>query len=294
MQTHHRSLRTFCTAAEHLSFKKAANELCLTPSAVSHQISELEEQLGTKLFRRLTRSVSLTNEGSILFEQIDSHLKAIDRATEDIRRATAQQPLLMQMPEFFASELLMPKVSAFSEAYPEIDLHLEGLGVNDAPNPAADISMVLSRKTPNGFKTTRLFPVRYVPACSGRLHAAWQDKSIDGLEAIKKSTLLLHKARPQAWEHWAESAGVGDISPRKIIYVDSMFALSRAAEKSVGIALMPLPVSQGWFDTGSLVALHEFQLVTQDYYWLILNAHCNKKPALVFWRWLIDTFQQPE
>ena len=67
MQTQHRGLRTFCTAAEHLSFKKAANELSLTPSAVSHQISDLEEDLGTKLFKRLTRSISLTQDGSHLY-----------------------------------------------------------------------------------------------------------------------------------------------------------------------------------------------------------------------------------
>lgn len=292
MQTQHRSLRTFCTAAEHLSFKKAANELCLTPSAVSHQISDLEEELGTKLFKRLTRSISLTQDGSHLYEEINPYLRAIDQATRKIREQKTRHPLLVQMPEFFASELLMPRMRRFSDTYPDIDLQIEGLGITDDVNPAADINIVLSRKTPDAIKVAKLFPIRYVPACSQQQKKKWEMEGITELAAIRSATILLHKARPNAWEQWAEHAGVTDLRPKKIIYVDSMFALSRAAEQSVGIALMPLPVSQDWFDSGSLVALHEFSLVTEDYYWLVLNGNSNKNISLIFWHWLIETFNQ--
>ena len=290
MQTQHRGLRTFCTAAEHLSFKKAANELSLTPSAVSHQISDLEEDLGTKLFKRLTRSISLTQDGSHLYREINPYLRAIDDATTKIRKQNTRYPLLVQMPEFFASELLMPRMNEFSEVYPDIDLRVEGLGITDDPNPAADINIVLSRKTPNAIKVAKLFPIRYIPACSLEQKEKWELEGITELAAIKKATILLHKARPNTWEQWAENAGVAGLRPKKIIYVDSMFALSRAAEQGVGIALMPLPVSQDWFDSGSLVALHESHLVTEDYYWLILNGNSNRKISLVFWHWLIKTF----
>ena len=290
MQTQHRGLRTFCTAAEHLSFKKAANELSLTPSAVSHQISDLEEELGTKLFKRLTRSISLTQDGSHLYREINPYLRAIDNATTKIRRQKTRYPLLVQMPEFFASELLMPRMNEFSEAYPDIDLRIEGIGITDDLNPAADINILLSRKTPNAIKVAKLFPIRYIPACSREQKKKWELEGISELAAIKKATILLHKARPNAWEQWAGNAGVVGLRPKKIIYVDSMFALSRAAEQSVGIALMPLPVSQDWFDSGSLVALHESHLVTEDYYWLVLNGNSNRKISLVFWHWLIKIF----
>lgn len=290
MQTQHRGLRTFCTAAEHLSFKKAANELSLTPSAVSHQISDLEEELGTKLFKRLTRSISLTQDGSHLYREINPYLRAIDNATTKIRRQKTRYPLLVQMPEFFASELLMPRMNEFSEAYPDIDLRIEGIGITDDLNPAADINILLSRKIPNAIKVAKLFPIRYIPACSREQKKKWELEGISELAAIKKATILLHKARPKAWEQWAKNAGVEGLRPKKIIYVDSMFALSRAAEQGVGIALMPLPVSQDWFDSGSLVALHESHLVTEDYYWLILNGNSNRKISLVFWHWLIKTF----
>ncbi len=292
MQTPHRSLRTFCTAAELLSFKKAANELCLTPSAVSHQINDLEEELGTRLFKRLTRSVSLTQDGSHLYTEINPYLRAIDEATNKIRKKKTRHPLLVQMPEFFASELLMPRMSGFSDTYPDIDLQIEGQGITDDPNPGADINIVLSRKTPNAIKVEKLFPISYVPACSLKLKDRWEGEGLTELAAIQKATILLHKARPNAWRQWATNAGVLDLQPKKIIYVDSMFALSRAAEQSVGIALMPLPVSQDWFDSGSLVALHDSHLETEDYYWLVLNGNSNKKIALTFWHWLIETFNK--
>ena len=292
MQTHHRGLRTFCSAAQHLSFKKAANELSLTPSAVSHQISDLEEALGTKLFKRMTRRISLTHDGSVLYGEINHYLRAIDEATNKIRKQATRHPLLVQMPEFFASELLMPRMSRFSDAHPSIDLQIEGLGITDDHNPAADINIVLSRKTPKAIKVAKLFPIRYVPACSLAQKEKWEHEGIKELAAIRRATILLHKARPDAWNQWAENAGIADLRLKKIIYVDSMFALSRAAEQSVGIALMPLPVSQDWFDSGSLVALHDSHLVTEDYYWLVLNGNSNKRVALTFWHWLIDTFNQ--
>jgi len=194
------------------------------------------------------------------------------------------------MPEFFASELLIPRMNGFSEAHPDIDLQIEGLGITDDVNPEADINIVLSRKTPNARKVAKLFPISYIPACSAKQKHRWEAEGASELGAIKKATVLLHKARPKAWEQWAENAGVADLRPKKIIYVDSMFALSRAAQQSVGIALMPLPVSQEWFDSGSLVALHKSQLVTEDYYWLTLNGNSNRKIALLFWHWIMETF----
>lgn len=118
-----RGLHTFCAAAENLSFKKTANELCLTPSAVSHQISELEDYLGTQLFKRKTRSIALTNDGSLLYEEVSPYLKAIDLATEKIRQSRKRYALQVQMPEFFASELLMPHISEFTSLHTDIDLH---------------------------------------------------------------------------------------------------------------------------------------------------------------------------
>ena len=107
------------------------------------------------------------------------------------------------------------------------------------------------------------------------------------------STLMLHKARPYAWHQWAENAGLSKLSPRKIIFVDSMFALARAAEQGVGIALLPLPVSQDWLNTGSLIPLHTNHLVTEDFYWILINGNSSRqRSALLFFQWMLDKFQK--
>ncbi len=288
-----RGLRTFCLAAQHLSFKKAADELCLTASAVSHQISDLEEELGVKLFTRLTRSIELSDKGNLFYEEIAPYLQAIDDAAIKLKKNANRIPLLVQMPEFFASELLMPIISGFSDKHQDIDLRIESTDSSNKSNPDADINIVLSRNTPSAAYVEKLFPIRYIPACSRALYADWSKKGFTGIDAINVSTILLHKARPHAWTRWARHAGIGNMKPKQIIFVDSMFALARAAEQGVGIALVPMPVSKAWFDSGALVPLHKTALVTEDYYWMTLSDQTkNKHAANTFWQWIGENLQQ--
>jgi len=293
MQIQHRGLRTFCTAAELLSFKEAANELCLTASAVSHQISDLEDDLGTKLFQRKTRSIALTNEGCRLFEEIHPYLEAIDLALDSVKKSSVKQQLLIQMPEFFASELLIPRISEFSEQHESIDLRIESMETSETLNPIADINIVLSQHTPPASHVKKLFPISYIPACSRKQVQEWKNKGIDPIDAVESATILLHKARPNAWSQWAKRAGISRRKTKQIIFVDSMFALARAAEKGVGVALVPMPVSHAWFDTGALVPLHETNLVTKDYYWMVLNDNSkDNKSVNVLWDWIAKIFSE--
>ncbi len=288
-----RGLRTFCAAAQHLSFKQAAAEQCLTASAVSHQISDLESQLGTRLFERMTRSVALTDAGIQFYEEVLPCLLAIDEAANKIKKSTTRVPLLVQMPEFFASELLMPIIGAFSDTHLDIDLRIESMDSSSVLNPQADINIVLSRHPPIATQVEKLFPIRYIPACSRQMHDEWLRKGFTGIDSINVATILLHKARPDAWRRWAKHAGITNMKPKQIIFVDSMFALARAAEQSVGIALMPMPVSKSWFDSGALVPLHETNLVSKDYYWMSLNDDTkNQKGAEIFWQWIRENLRQ--
>lgn len=295
MRKNTRGLYVFCSAAQNLSFKNAATDLFLTPSAVSHQISELEEYLGAKLFKRSARSISLTPEGEVFYQKIAPLLNAIDDATENFREAEHRNPLQVQMPEFFASELLMPQIKTFTAKHKEIDLQITGIGISEESNPDADIRILLTRKTPCAQQVARLFAIQYVPVCnSGRFDITNADEEA-AVDLIQNSTLLLHKARPHAWTQWADNAGVSRPKSTDVIYVDSMFALARAAERGVGIALLPLPVSQDWLDSGALVALHSKYLVTEDYYWITINGNPNqRKSCLLFFQWMLRTFQKEE
>ena len=160
MRKNLRWLYTFCTVARVLNYKRAAEELFLTPSAISHQMSELELQLGAKLFQRTTRSMVLTSEGLKLYQKVLPHLQAIDLATQEVSGPKAKQHLHVQLPEFFASELLMPAIPEFASNNKNIELQIEGADINENKNPKADVTILLNQNKPKAKRTFPLFPIR--------------------------------------------------------------------------------------------------------------------------------------
>ena len=141
-----RLLRAFCLAARHSSFKDAADRLALTPSAVSHQVKELEEQLGVTLFERRTRSVVLTPVGRQLLDDLEPALWRSSAAIERTRNTSgARRQLTIVMPPFFASELFAPRLPDFHARHPGIDIQVD----THDPRPGqhsgfSDVSIVLA------------------------------------------------------------------------------------------------------------------------------------------------------
>ena len=121
-----RGLRAFCAAARHLSFKAAAEELCVTPSAVSHQVKALEERLQAALFERRTHELALTHLGVELRAQVEPLLCELDNVTARFeQRAGRRRVLRISVTPFFASELLVPHLSGFAERHRAIDIRVE-------------------------------------------------------------------------------------------------------------------------------------------------------------------------
>ena len=112
-----KNLRAFCVAARQLSFKFAADELCLTPSAVSHQMKELETILGMRLFERRTRALELTAAGQRLLEEVEPLLEGLDRALAQLARHDGRETLRVRAPALFANELLIPRLEEFCGAH---------------------------------------------------------------------------------------------------------------------------------------------------------------------------------
>ena len=109
-----KAIKTFQIAARHSSFAVAADELCITPSAVSHQIKTLETQLGLPLFSRSARALALTDAGSRYLEQIDDLFMRLESVTEQLRARFGRTSVRLHVPAYFASEMLLPRLSEFS------------------------------------------------------------------------------------------------------------------------------------------------------------------------------------
>src|SRR5262245_676997 len=153
-----RNLRAFCVAARHRSFKFAADELFLTPSAVSHQMNALEDSLGVRLFERTTRAIGLTTAGHTLLAEIGPLLRARHGNLAQIARRNGRHTLRVLLPPFFASELFIPRLTSFCAAHPEIDMQIDTSDPRPSMHPAtADVSILLSDEVPQGLKVSKLF-----------------------------------------------------------------------------------------------------------------------------------------
>jgi LysR family glycine cleavage system transcriptional activator len=288
IQTPIRGLRSFCVASKCLSFKHAAAQLFLTPSAVSHQIKQLEEQLGFVLFKRGTRSIELTSSGKQFYQSIQPIIHQLESTISEFTHNQQNKTIVISLPEFFASELFIPRLSEWSEQNPGINLQLETVKSGSEPSQVADLSIVLANGKPNASIVHELFPVRYAPACNKKLYKKL--KNI-GVSALRSTPLILHRSRPWSWHQWADNVNIDDFDPKQIIQFDSMFGVARAAQQGMGIALVPLPISKTWFSEQLLVKLFDEELNTNDRYYLIQHENMESKTELtLFANWVKETF----
>ncbi len=284
-----RGLAVFCLAARQLSFKAAAEQLYITPSAVSHQIKALEEQLGTMLFERRTRAVALTAAGSQLFRRVDPLLRELERATAGFTGTARRRVLRLSLLPFFASELFIPLLDRFPHQDMSLDLHLDDNDIRESVQlTSADAAIPLLSTPPDDTCAFELFQLRLVPACSSALAERCAPL---GPEALRRETLLVHKSRPHAWQDWMAAEGLVHADDARTIYLDSMYAVARAAERGLGIALVPVPLSNAWFRSGALVRILDGELVTGDRYYFIHRPEDEQDADIVALRkWVIDTF----
>lgn len=288
IQTPIRGLRSFCVAAKCLSFKHAASQLFITPSAVSHQIKQLESQLSITLFKRSTRSIELTSAGKQFYQSIHPIIHQLESTISEFTHKQQNKTIIISLPEFFASELFIPRLSEWSAINPDINLQLETIKAGNEHTQVADLSIVLASGKPNASIVHELFPIRYVPACNKALYKKLKSK---GFSALSNTPLILHRSRPWSWHQWADNVGIEDFDPKQIIQFDSMFGVARAAQQGMGVALIPLPMSKTWFSEQFLIRLFDEELNTRDRYYLIQHENMeNNEDLLRFANWVQQTF----
>jgi len=277
-------LRTFQVVAKLQSFKAAADELCITASAVSHQIKLLEDQLGVVLFERGAHSLALTAAGSHFLDNIEALFSRLETAIEQLRNRFSRSVLRLHVPSFFASELLVPHLADFSNAQPDIDLQIATRVTPDEEHPEdADISIVVGKGTWPDVQATHLFPQTFVPAGQPDL---LRNKQINTAADFVNQVLVADRSRPDLWDQWAAMFGVGALRPKQLIHFDSMSAVVQAAEQGVGIALVSAPLAAARFAAGTLRKIVPNELTTGESYYLIARRNAALRAdvqSLVDW-----------
>ena len=161
------ALKAFEAAARHQKFSKAADELCLTPPAVSRHIRLLEINLGTQLFERAHRAVRLTDEGQRLFKAVSMGLSHICEVAQTIRQDKNSGKLTIAIPTSFADMFLMRRIGEFCARYPEYGLHI--VASEHGPDPDQDkfdIAILADHRQSTDLKSQHLFTEEAYPVCS--------------------------------------------------------------------------------------------------------------------------------
>lgn len=257
-------------------------------------MKELEEVMGVRLFERKTRALALTTAGHTLLDEIAPLLDMMDRSLAQFSRRNRRRNVRVRLPPFFASELFVPRLESFFALHPGIDIQVDTVDPWPSEHPlSADVSIVLTNTKPQGVKAVRLFPVTLAAVCARGFAASVARL---GREAFRETALIVQKARPFAWSNWANELGLDTPEPRNIIELDTMFSVVRAAERGIGIALVPEILCDAWFRSGALVRLFSLQLATDDAYFLVSRLKDADKPEVTaITDWTLGQFcQQPE
>jgi LysR family glycine cleavage system transcriptional activator len=284
-------LKTFQIAASRLSFKAAAEELFITPSAVSHQIKTLEEQLGVTLFERGAHSLTLTEAGRNYLRHLNSMFARLETVTEQLRARYGRGVVRLHVPPFFATEMLLPKLNSLLAAQPDTDVHIATVQALESHPADADVSIVVNAVPEDGLTCHKLFSQSFVVACAPALLAR---KPIQTTADLNRHTLIAHEARRDGWERWAETVGV-ELRPKNVIRFDTMSAAAQAAEHGVGVALVSTRLSADRFQQGSLTRLFDAELKTGESYFLLFRPEDASRPevrGLV--DWLLAEFRSEE
>ncbi|MFJ3077084.1 DNA-binding transcriptional regulator DsdC [Pseudomonas sp. NPDC087029] len=291
---HLANLHTFLVAARHLSFARAADELCLTASAVSHRIARLEAELALKLFQRLPRQVLLTEDGERIYRSMQ---QAMDTLSEALQARSDEQvagQLTFHVRPSVAQCWLVPKLADFSARYPDIQLDVRvGNERIDYRTRQVDLLLCYSDGDHPGLVSTRLMAERIAPVCSA--HYARQQGLSNRPDALRGSTLLHdvaawdNAAFDAEWQLWRRATGWPEVQAARFLTFDRSDLCSLAAVHHAGIAMGREQLVREQLADGQLVLpFGDFLTVGKHGYYLVHPAHAPMPRRLqVLIEWLL-------
>lgn len=284
------SLRVFQVAARELSFKRAAAELNVTPSAISHQIKGLEQQLDLNLFRRLNRSLSLTTAGEDLLQAVELHLSQLQRAVDQVSRRHSAPSLRAHILPFMATEIVIPKLYEFQQDHPELELRIETSYSSSDLHTLSDCDLGVRFGTGNwpGLMAEKLMDLRITPVCSPEFQ---QQHQMQSLEDIRGKTLINLPMEPNPWQRLAEETGIAPLPAHQEITLDNYLSNLTAAEQNLGLALGLLPMAFPMLQKHRLIAPFDVHFSIDESYWVVYRPQDAQRPEVQkFKHWLIGLF----
>lgn len=302
------ALRAFEAAARHLSVKKAAIELNVTPAAVSHQIRMLEDYLGVQLFHRYNRALELTDAARASLPKLREGFDCLVQAVERLRSHVSGGVLTVSAAPSFAARWLMPRLHRFIAAHPEVDVRVSARmrrvsvdGKGDVAERAtveawlddSDIAILYGRGHYPALWVKKLLDLTLAPICSPKLlqHAEHPLKTPADLAhhmLLHDDTGDLYDNNP-FWDVWLRAADVHGVDARRGPHFSHAVLAFEAAIDAVGVvASMPVLAAED-IAAGRLVVPFELRVSLESAYYLVCHESASTRPAVALFRdWLLD------
>ncbi|WP_248749807.1 DNA-binding transcriptional regulator DsdC [Pseudomonas sp. MWU15-20650] len=292
---HLSNLHTFLVAARHLSFARAAQELCLTASAVSHRIARLEEELSLKLFNRLPRRVELTADGERIFKVMQQTMDTLSQAVQERSDSQVEGQLCFYARPSVAQCWLVPRLSDFIARYPGIQLDVRvGNEPVDYRTRRIDLVLCYSNGEHPGLESIRLMPERIAPVCSPQYAQA---HGLMGHPERLSACTVLHDvaawdntAFDAEWRLWQHATGGTTALPSRFMTFDRSDLSTLAAIHHAGVAIGREQLVRQRIEAGDLVLpFGGFQEVMNYGYYLVHPAYPTLPKRLqVLIDWLVE------
>ena len=276
-------LRLFEAAGRHLSFKRAADELGVTPSAVSHGIQELEDWLGTRLFARGRPGLAFTEAGAGYFPAVRDALLLIATAGNRLPGRAASDRIRISVAPTFAARLLLPRLPRFRERHPDVSVVLDTAHeAVDVPRDDADLAIRMGRGDWPGLAAEHLLTEHLVPLCTPALKARLgEERDFRRLPLIHVTTVS------RDWQAWSAATGIGPIHGDGGLKVDEIQMAADAAVAGLGLVLGRRPLMDAELAAGTLVPFCDRAVASDTGYWLVGLAETMARPTIrAFAAWL--------
>jgi LysR family glycine cleavage system transcriptional activator len=286
-----KALLAFDAAARNLSFIKAADELNVTPGAISRQIQNLETLLDCKLFARRHKQVELTRLGEDLQSEIAGMLRHLEDLTMRFQGAGGSASVSVCAYPTFAIRWLIPRWNKFYDRHPNIDLRLTTtLNPVEFTAGGYDFTIQVLRDdgVPDGYAAHKLADVDVFPVCSPVLASR-----LSAPEDLATVTLLHCAPRPRDWHRWLEEAGLDDIDPNKALHFESLNLAFQGAIEGLGVAMGIGALIEDDLAHGRLVRPFEtFRRSNRPFHLVYDAARSDEEYIAAFRDWVLEESDQ--
>lgn len=286
------ALRSFEAAARRSSFKDAAIELCVSHSAISHQVKLLEEQLGVELFTRKARSVELTRAGAIYFPVVRDAFDSINEATEQIIAPHAAGVVTIQVYSTFAIRWLIPRLPQFQLRNPDIQIRLNTAQTDvDFAHDDVDACVRIGRPLEPDLHQQLLFSSELFPVCSPGLLT--DSEGLSTPQDLVRHTILQVPPSAKDWDIWLHAHQLEHVDPNSGLMFDSYDHALATATQGLGVAMGMQPYMARDLAAGTLVEIFPGERIAHEdaWYFVCRKGKENSRKIAVFSDWLVAQIQ---